>query len=427
MKIQDVSRQLGMTTRSIRYYEERGLLGAISKEENGYRVFREEDVERLKLIGWLRELGMSIEDIRSCLDEAMVGDMTAIRVHMMRRRKAFVEEIVQLKLLIQQMDQLIHIPGNTEGNLLAMKLEQAAEQAKRVDKVRNSWEDKWDFDSLAKQYDTKVKDVEHKQSLTCEQQGHEQANAHNHGEGNTHGHAQSHGCGHSHGHSHDHSEGHSHGHSHSHSQENAHGQGHSNKHSHSHGHSHGPVDYNGALQRASELANIKPGDRGLDLGIGTGNLTTYCLSKGAIMTGVDQSEQMIERCREKWPSVRLLLGNMMALPVVNETFDFVVSSFALHHMTDEQQQIALQEIDQVVVPGSRVVLADLMFEDEDHRQSYYADVLQSGRKDQIEKMSKVDYPDCSNLLAWLRSNGYEAEVEQLDTLTSIVYAIKQRA
>ncbi|MCR8846032.1 MerR family transcriptional regulator [Paenibacillus sp. SC116] len=406
MKIQDVSRQLGMTTRSIRYYEERGLLGTISKEDNGYRLFREEDVERLRLIGWLRELGMSIEDIHNCLDEAVAGDMAAIRVHMMRRRKAFVEEIVQLKMLIQQMDQLIHIPENTEGTWLAMKLEQAAEQAKRVDKVRNSWEDKWDFDSLAKQYDRKVKDVEHKHTPTCEQQGHAQSDVHDHSEGSNHG------CGHSHKHGHSHDQGHSHHHGHS--------------HGHGHDHSHGPVNYSEALQRASELANIEPGHRGLDLGIGTGNLSSYCLSKGAIMTGVDQSEQMIERCREKWPSVRLLLGNMMALPVVNETFDFVVTSFALHHMTEEQQQIALQEIDQVVVQGSRVVLVDLMFEDEAHRQAYYADVLQSGREDQIEKMSKVDYPNRAKLLDWLKSNGYEAEMEQLDAMTSIVYAIKQR-
>ncbi|WP_051217290.1 MerR family transcriptional regulator [Paenibacillus assamensis] len=426
MKIQDVSRQLAMTTRSIRYYEERGLLGAISKEDNGYRIFREEDVERLRLIGWLRDLGMSIEDIRGCLDEVMAGDMAAMKVHMMRRRKAFVEEIVQLKLLIQQMDQLIHTSENTEGTWLAMKLEQAAEQAKRVEKARNSWEDKWDFDSLAKQYDTQVKDVEHKHAPTCEHQDHVQANAHDHAGANTHNHSQSHGCGHSHHHSHDHSEGHAHGHSHAHSQEHAHGQGHSHNHNHSHGHSHGPVNYNEALQRASELANIKAGDRGLDLGIGTGNLAACCLSKGAIMTGVDQSEQMLERCRGKWPSIRLLLGNMMALPVVNETFDFVVSSFALHHLTDEQQHIALLELDQVVVPGSRVVLVDMMFADEAHRQSYYAEVRLSGHADQIEKLSKVDYPDRSKLLAWLRSNGYEADMEQLDAWTSIVYAVKQK-
>ncbi|WP_028593995.1 MerR family transcriptional regulator [Paenibacillus assamensis] len=351
MKIQDVSRMLGISTRSIRYYEERGLLAPIQKEDNGYRTFRVEDIERLRLISWLRELGLSIEEIRNCLDKALAGDMAAIRIHMMRRRKSFVEEIVQLKLLVQQMDQLIHISEDTEGEIFFMTLEQAAEQAKRIDAMRNAWEDRWNFDSQADHYDEKVSNV---------------------GDDAYHVHA----------------------------------------------------DYKKALERACEEARIEPGNKGLDLGIGTGNLSARCAENGAIMTGIDQSEQMLNRCREKWPAFRLLLGNMMALPVVNETFDFVVSTYALHHLTDEQKLIALQEIDQVLVPGGRVAISDVMFENEAHRESYYTMLKQVGREDEIRWIEDEYYADRSKLLDWWRANGYETGAEQLGELVHLVYATK---
>ncbi len=62
MTIKDVEKATGLTTKSIRYYEEKGLIN-IKRNDNDYRNYTELDIERLKLIKILRYINFSIEDI----------------------------------------------------------------------------------------------------------------------------------------------------------------------------------------------------------------------------------------------------------------------------------------------------------------------------------------------------------------------------
>ena len=64
MKIKDVEKLTGLSQRSIRLYEEKGLLEVRRDEDNQYRYYSEEDVERLKLIRVLRYFDFSIEEIK---------------------------------------------------------------------------------------------------------------------------------------------------------------------------------------------------------------------------------------------------------------------------------------------------------------------------------------------------------------------------
>jgi len=66
MRIQEVIQQVDLSRRAVKYYEEQGLL-RVSKDENGYRNYTEEDVARLKEISVYRKLGISISDIRRLL------------------------------------------------------------------------------------------------------------------------------------------------------------------------------------------------------------------------------------------------------------------------------------------------------------------------------------------------------------------------
>jgi DNA-binding transcriptional MerR regulator len=73
LKIGDVARLAGTTTRTIRYYEEIGLLAAAGdRPVGGHRAYTETDVERLKLILRLKSLlGVSLDELRDLVaDEA---------------------------------------------------------------------------------------------------------------------------------------------------------------------------------------------------------------------------------------------------------------------------------------------------------------------------------------------------------------------
>jgi DNA-binding transcriptional MerR regulator len=63
-QIEEVAERLGMTKRTLRYYEERGLLSPAARTEGGYRLYSDADIQRLERIKELRDLlGFSLAEI----------------------------------------------------------------------------------------------------------------------------------------------------------------------------------------------------------------------------------------------------------------------------------------------------------------------------------------------------------------------------
>jgi MerR family transcriptional regulator, copper efflux regulator len=71
MNIGDVAKRADLPAKTIRYYEEIGLVTPL-RDANGYRSFRESDIHRLAFIGRARALGFTIEECRRLL--ALWGD-----------------------------------------------------------------------------------------------------------------------------------------------------------------------------------------------------------------------------------------------------------------------------------------------------------------------------------------------------------------
>lgn len=65
MLINEVVSVVGLSRKSIRYYEEQGLLSPKRNVENDYRIYSEEDIRTLKILKFLRELDVPINDLKS--------------------------------------------------------------------------------------------------------------------------------------------------------------------------------------------------------------------------------------------------------------------------------------------------------------------------------------------------------------------------
>ena len=68
MKIGELAKATGLTTKAIRYYEELELLPEPERTASGYRVYADEAVERLKFIAKGRRLGLSLAEIGTVID-----------------------------------------------------------------------------------------------------------------------------------------------------------------------------------------------------------------------------------------------------------------------------------------------------------------------------------------------------------------------
>ena len=70
LRINEVATEVGLTTRSIRYYEELGLLNPAARSEGAYRLYDADDVERLRFIRGLRDdAGFSLAEIGRLLED----------------------------------------------------------------------------------------------------------------------------------------------------------------------------------------------------------------------------------------------------------------------------------------------------------------------------------------------------------------------
>jgi len=69
-KIGQIAKRAGMGVETVRYYEQIGVLPAAHRAQNGYRIYNEEHLRRLRFIKRARELGFSLEKVRSLLSLA---------------------------------------------------------------------------------------------------------------------------------------------------------------------------------------------------------------------------------------------------------------------------------------------------------------------------------------------------------------------
>ena len=74
--IQEVAKKMNVSTYSIRYYHDHGMLPFVQRDENNNRIFEDVDLEWLSIIICLRSTGMPVERIQHYLDLVQEGEQT---------------------------------------------------------------------------------------------------------------------------------------------------------------------------------------------------------------------------------------------------------------------------------------------------------------------------------------------------------------
>ena len=117
-------------------------------------------------------------------------------------------------------------------------------------------------------------------------------------------------------------------------------------------------------RRVVRLAQIKNGDRALDLCCGTGDLALALAQCGAETTGLDFSEKMLEvaaQRQRKIPNSELrtpnfVQGDAQQIPFPDNSFDIVTVGYGLRNLTSWER--GLDEMHRVAKPGGRIIVLD---------------------------------------------------------------------
>jgi DNA-binding transcriptional MerR regulator len=108
--VQKLGQIAGVSTRTLRYYDEFGILKPARINSSGYRIYGQAEVDRLQQILFYRELGVSLESIKDIVTAPAFDGAQALRDH----RQKLLEKREQLDLLIMNVDRTIAL---TEGRI----------------------------------------------------------------------------------------------------------------------------------------------------------------------------------------------------------------------------------------------------------------------------------------------------------------------
>lgn len=112
-----------------------------------------------------------------------------------------------------------------------------------------------------------------------------------------------------------------------------------------------------------KFAEVKEGDRVLDVGCATGDQVFHCAKTGAFVTGIDLSAEMIEIAEKRKKSegvsnVDFQIASAFNLPFENSVFDKASISLVLHEIESEKRNEVISEMKRVVKKDGNLVFAD---------------------------------------------------------------------
>lgn len=152
-KVGDLAKLTGLTVRTLRFYDQIGLFSPSGQTESGHRLYNESDMSRLQQILSLKELGLSLEEVKSVLAGEQYEPLEIVTMQIARIKE-------QIKLQHKLLEQLEHVSKLMQGKapltvedftslLQAMKMR----HEKLVAERRMNWEHRLDLldDFLAKE------------------------------------------------------------------------------------------------------------------------------------------------------------------------------------------------------------------------------------------------------------------------------------
>ncbi|GHZ52612.1 MerR family transcriptional regulator, copper efflux regulator [Vibrio cholerae] len=117
MNISQIAKLTSLTAKSIRLYEEKGLINPPLRSESGYRTYTEQHVNDLLLIARCRRVGFSLDECKAMLTLANDPYRTsaAVRAHAQEKLQEVSSKLAELTIIKQQLEQWVASCPGDEG------------------------------------------------------------------------------------------------------------------------------------------------------------------------------------------------------------------------------------------------------------------------------------------------------------------------
>lgn len=118
MNISQVAKLTELTAKSIRLYEEKGLISAPLRSEGGYRTYSQRHIDDLLLIARCRRVGFSLDECKAMLTLANDPQRTraAVRSRAQQKLQQVSSQLAELTMIKQQLEEWIDSCPGDQGN-----------------------------------------------------------------------------------------------------------------------------------------------------------------------------------------------------------------------------------------------------------------------------------------------------------------------
>lgn len=157
LQVGEVSRKLGLNPQTLYFYERIGLIPSPLRTEAGYRLFSQEDVDRLAFITQTKAMGLSLDDIREILaaKDGKFPACQAVHDSLLKKARMIEETIQQLQILH---DELLPLIDHCKQHIECQDCPNSQESCADVDDPRHgfqqscsSWQGRTEMSSVSGQ------------------------------------------------------------------------------------------------------------------------------------------------------------------------------------------------------------------------------------------------------------------------------------
>ncbi|MFS0671874.1 class I SAM-dependent methyltransferase [Ornithinibacillus sp. 179-J 7C1 HS] len=160
----------------------------------------------------------------------------------------------------------------------------------------------------------------------------------------------------------------------------------------------------------------------LEFGVGTGNLTKKIMDKGHHVIGIEPSPAMREIAKVKLPKLSIQDGDFLNFPVPDNQVNTIVSSYAFHHLNDQEKEEAIKKLAKLLPKGGKIVFADTLFVSDLARQRKIKEALDSGFLALAEDLRREYYPNLETIERIFSDNNFNVSFKQMNEFVWLIIA-----
>lgn len=163
-----------------------------------------------------------------------------------------------------------------------------------------------------------------------------------------------------------------------------------------------------------------------EFGTGTGNLTEKMIKMGKQVYGIEPSKGMRGIARHKLPGATIVEGDFLEFPMPKRNPDTIVSTYAFHHLTDEEKAQAIKHFGKILGEGGQIVFADTIFVSYEAKQ----DMIKEAEGKQFSRLAadlrSEFYTTIPEMNELFDGAGFDVAFTQKNRFVWLVEAIKRR-